>query len=327
MLDVVRTKKLVDQCWSDEIVPTLVEYIKIPNKSPAFDPDWAAHGYMDEAVALFERWARAKLPSLPGATLEVVRLPGRTPVVLIEVPGASEDTVLLYGHLDKQPEMVGWTQGYGPWIPRLEGDKLYGRGGADDGYAMFGALSALTALQEQSTPHARCVILIEACEESGSYDLPYYVDHLAERLGDPSLVICLDSGCGNYHQLWLTTSLRGLASATMTVQVLQEGVHSGDASGIVPSSFRILRNLLSRIEDENTGAVRPAELYVQIPPERVAQARRAAAALGNAVYAKFPFVPGLLPMTEDLTELVLNRTWRPQLAVIGIDGLPMPVDA
>jgi acetylornithine deacetylase/succinyl-diaminopimelate desuccinylase-like protein len=327
MLDVARTKKLVDQCWSDEIVPALVEYIKIPNKSPAFDPDWAAHGYMDEAVVLFERWARAKLPSLPGATLEVVRLPGRTPVILIEVPGEGQDTVLLYGHLDKQPEMVGWTQGYGPWIPRLEGDKLYGRGGADDGYAMFGALSALLALKEQGAPHARCVILIEGCEESGSYDLPYYVDHLAQKIGSPSLVVCLDSGCGNYDQLWMTTSLRGMSSGTLTIEVLDEGVHSGDASGIVPSSFRILRRLLSRLEDEDTGAIRPAELYVQIPPERVAQARRAAAALAEAVYTKFPLKAGMSPMCDDLTELVLNRTWRPQLAITGIDGLPTPVNA
>ena len=327
MLDVEKAKKSIDQCWSDEIVPTLFEYIKIPNKSPAFDPDWAAHSYMDEAVSLFERWARAKLPSLPGADLEVVRLPGRTPVILIEVPGEGEDTVLLYGHLDKQPEMVGWTQGFGPWIPRLEGDKLYGRGGADDGYAMFGALSALMALKEQGVAHARCIILIEACEESGSYDLPYYVDHLAQRIGSPSLVVCLDSGCGNYDQLWLTTSLRGMAAGTLSIEVLDEGVHSGDASGIVPSSFRILRRLLSRLEDEETGTIRPAELYVQIPPERVAQARLAAAALGDAVYTKFQLKPGMWPMSDDLAELVLNRTWRPQLAVTGIEGLPPPVDA
>jgi acetylornithine deacetylase/succinyl-diaminopimelate desuccinylase-like protein len=327
MLDIAKTKKLVDQCWADEIVPTLVEYIKIPNKSPSFDPDWAAHGYMDEAVALFEHWARAKLPFLPGATLDVVRLPGRTPVILIDVPGEGEDTVLLYGHLDKQPEMVGWTEGFGPWIPRLEGDKLYGRGGADDGYAMFGALSALMALKEQGVPHARSVVLIEACEESGSYDLPYYVDHLAQRIGSPSLVVCLDSGCGNYDQLWLTTSLRGMASGTLTIEVLDEGVHSGDASGVVPSSFRILRQLLSRLEDEETGAIRPAELYVQVPPQRVAQARRAAAALGDAVYTKFPLKTGMSPMSGDPTELVLNRTWRPQLAVTGIDGLPAPTHA
>jgi len=327
MIDIEKTKKFVDQCWGDEIVPTLFEYIRIPNKSPSFDPDWAAHGYMDEAVALFERWAQAKLPALPGAALEVVRLPGRTPVIFIDVPGPGEDTVLLYGHLDKQPEMTGWAEGYGPWIPRLDNDKLYGRGGADDGYAMFGALSALMSLREQGIPYARCSLLIEACEESGSYDLPYYIDHLAERLGSPSLVVCLDSGCGNYDQLWLTTSLRGMASGTLTVQVLEEGFHSGDASGIVPSSFRILRLLLSRLEDERTGAVRPAELYVQVPPERVTQARRAAAALGNTVYSKFPFVPSMSPMTDDLTELVLNRTWRPQLAVTGIDGLPPPINA
>ena len=327
MLDIAKARRFVDQCWGDEVIPTLVEYIKIPNKSPSFDPDWAAHGYMENAVALFERWARARLSSLPGASLEIVRLPERTPVIVIDVPGEGEETVLLYGHLDKQPEMVGWTDGYGPWIPRLESDKLYGRGGADDGYAMFGALSALLALRDQGVPHAHCIVLIEACEESGSYDLPYYVDHLAGRIGSPSLVVCLDSGCGNYDQLWLTTSLRGIASGTLTVRVLDEGVHSGDASGVVPSSFRILRRLLSRLEDEETGAIRPEELYVQVPSERVAQARRAAASLGDTVYTKFPLMPGMSAMSEDLTELVLNRTWRPQLAVIGVDGLPDPLNA
>ena len=230
--------------------------------------------------------------------------------------------MLLYGHLDKQPEMVGWAEGTGPWTPRLDGDKLYGRGGADDGYAMFGALAALLALREQAVPHARCVLVIEACEESGSYDLPFYIDHLAGRIGRPSLVICLDSGCGNYDQLWLTTSLRGIAAGTLSVEVLEEGVHSGDASGVVPSSFRILRQLLSRLEDEATGAVIPDSLYAQVPAERLDQAKRAAAALGDTVHSKFPFVPGTRPMSDDLTELVLNRTWRPQLAVIGIDGLP-----
>src|SRR6266404_5324039 len=303
MIDITRTTKFVDQCWGDEIVPTLVEYIKIPNKSPSFDPDWAAHGYMENAVALFERWARAKLAGLAGASLEVVRLPGRTPLILIEVPGQSEETVLLYGHLDKQPEMVGWFEGYGPWKPLLKGDKLYGRGGADDGYAMFGALSAILALHDQGIAHSRCVILIEACEESGSYDLPFYVDHLAARIGTPALVVCLDSGCANYDQLWLTTSLRGMIAGSLTVRV-----HSGDASGVVPSSFRILRQLLSRLEDEATGAIRPAELYAQVPSERVAQARRAAAALGKELHEKFPFPAGMSPVSDDLTELVLNRT-------------------
>jgi acetylornithine deacetylase/succinyl-diaminopimelate desuccinylase-like protein len=331
MLDAAKLGKFVDQCWGDAIVPTLVEYIRIPNKSPAFDPDWAAHGYMEDAVGLFERWARERLPSLPGAGLEVVRLPGRTPLILIEVPPSGPerngDSVLLYGHLDKQPEMVGWAEGYGPWVPKLEGDKLYGRGGADDGYAMFGALTALLGLRDQGVPHARCVVVIEACEESGSYDLPFYIDHLATRVGSPSLVVCLDSGCGNYDQLWMTTSLRGIAAGTLTVAVLQEGVHSGDASGVVPSSFRILRQLLSRLEDEASGTIRPASLYAQIPTERLDQAKRAAAALGDALYTKFPFAGGTAPMTDDGVELVLNRTWRPQLALTGIAGPPPPEDA
>src|ERR1700735_4425987 len=271
MLDSAKLQKFVDQCWGDEIVPTLVEYIKIPNKSPLFDPDWAAHGHMDAAVAMFERWARGRIAGLPGATLDVVRLEGRTPLILIDVPGERDDTVLLYGHLDKQPEMVGWEDGYGPWLPRIEGDKLYGRGGADDGYAMFGALTALAALAEQGVPHARVIVLIEACEESGSYDLPFYVDHLAERISSPSLVVCLDSGCGNYEQLWVTTSLRGVVAGTLTVEILSEGVHSGHASGIVPSSFRIFRQLLSRLEDEATGSVRPEAFYAPIPAARPAE--------------------------------------------------------
>jgi acetylornithine deacetylase/succinyl-diaminopimelate desuccinylase-like protein len=331
MLDSTRLKSFVDQSWGDEIVPTLVEYIKIPNKSPAFDPDWAAHGYMEAAVVMFAGWARGKLGQLPGATLDIVRLDGRTPVILIDIPGSSpkanSDTVLLYGHLDKQPEMVGWAEGYGPWLPRIDGDKLYGRGGADDGYAMFGALTALGALHEQGVPHASSVVLIEACEESGSYDLPFYVEHLAERIGSPSLVICLDSGCGNYDQLWLTTSLRGVLAGTLTISVLSEGVHSGHASGIVPSSFRIFRHLVSRLEDEATGTIKPEELYAQIPAERVAQARSAAAVLGDIVYEEFPFVSGAKPMSDDLTELMLNRSWRPQLAVTGMSGLPEPGNA
>ncbi|MDE0853827.1 MAG: M20 family metallopeptidase [Nevskia sp.] len=314
----------VDSLWDSQIVPRLIEYIRIPNKSPMFDAQWAEHGYMDQAVELMAGWAKAQ--PIPGMQLEVVRLPGRTPLIFVDIPAsgsaAGEDCVLLYGHLDKQPEMSGWAEHLGPWKPVLEGDKLYGRGGADDGYAIFGSLAAILALQKAGTPHARCVVLIEACEESGSYDLPYYVDHLAGRIGKPSLVVCLDSGCANYEQLWLTTSLRGLAGGNLTVKVLQEGVHSGDASGVVASSFRILRSLLSRLEDQASGRILPPELHVEIPPQRLEQARQAVKTLGAAVYDKFPFVKGMRPMNEDPAELVLNRTWRPALSVTGVDGLP-----
>ena len=323
-MDASKIDRFIADKWDDDIVPQLVEYIRIPNKSPMFDTQWAQHGYMDAAVALMEAWAKAQ--AIPGLVVEVVQLEGRTPLIYLEIPATGADTgedcVLLYGHLDKQPEMTGWDEGLGPWTPVLKGDRLYGRGGADDGYAIFGSLAAIQALQDQGTPHARCVILIEACEESGSYDLPAYVDHLADRIGKPSLVVCLDSGCGNYEQLWCTTSLRGLAGGNLTVKVLEEGVHSGDASGIVPSSFRLLRQLLSRIEDEATGRILLDGLHVEVPEDRMVQARKVSQVLGDAVYDKFPFLPGMRPMAEDLTELVLNRTWRPALSVTGADGIP-----
>ena len=326
-MDTNRLKQFVETFWEDSILPSITDYIRIPNKSPAFDPQWVEHGHMEDAVKLMEAWARRQLDAFLGATLEVVRLPGRTPLLFIDLPGDGADTVLLYGHLDKQPEMKGWSEGLGPWLPVRKDDKLYGRGGADDGYAIYACLCALKALDEQKVPRARCVIMIEACEESGSYDLPYYVDHLLDRIGSPTLVVCLDSGCGDYERLWLTTSLRGIAAGTLTVRVLTEGVHSGDASGIVPSSFRILRRLLSRLEDEGTGEIKLPELYVQIPPQRIAQAKEAARVLGKEVYGKFPFVGATQPMADDTGQMVLNRTWRPQLAVVGMDGYPAPGDA
>jgi acetylornithine deacetylase/succinyl-diaminopimelate desuccinylase-like protein len=319
-MDTAKTERFVADAWDGDIVPQLVEYIRIPNKSPMFDAQWRENGYMDDAVKLLAGWAKAQ--PIKGMSVEVVELEGRTPLIYIEVPGQGDDCVLLYGHLDKQPEMTGWADDLGPWKPVIKGDKLYGRGGADDGYALYGSLTAIRVLQEQGLPHARCVILIEACEESGSYDLPHYVDHLADRIGKPSLVVCLDSGCANYDQLWCTTSLRGLAGGNLKVSVLSEGVHSGDASGIVPSSFRLLRQLLSRLEDEATGKILVEDLYVDIPDERRQQAKRASEVLGTEIWDKFPFLPGMTPMDPDLTELVLNRTWRPALSVTGVDGMP-----
>jgi acetylornithine deacetylase/succinyl-diaminopimelate desuccinylase-like protein len=316
-MSAVRT--YIDRVWNQSAVPELIEYVRIPNKSPAFDREWHTNGHMEQAITRFAAWARAQ--ESKGATIEIQRLEKRTPLLLIEVPGNSDDCVLLYGHLDKQPEMTGWRDGLGPWQPVIEEDRLYGRGAADDGYAMFTCLTALGALCAESIPHARCVVMIEACEESGSHDLPAHLEHLGNRIGRPSLVIGLDSGCGNYSQLWCTTSLRGLVGGVLRVEILTEGIHSG-YSGIVPDSFRIIRQLLSRIEDEKTGHIRAGELYPEIPPERVHQAAAAAAVLGESIPDEFPFVPGALPTSNDLAELILNRDWRPALSVLGADGLP-----
>jgi acetylornithine deacetylase/succinyl-diaminopimelate desuccinylase-like protein len=319
-MDQKNIQKFVKNQWNDSILPILCEYISIPNKSPAFDHDWQQHGYMEQAIQLIAKWCEQQ--NLAGATIEIVRLENRTPVLFIEIPGDNPNPILLYGHLDKQPEMVGWREGLHPWQSVKEGDRLYGRGGADDGYAVFAAVTAIKALQQQNIPHNRCVILIEACEESGSYDLPAYIDWLSPRIGTPYLVICLDSGCGNYEQLWNTTSLRGLVSGKLTIELLKEGVHSGNVGGIFVSAFTILRQLLNRIENENTGTILLPELNSFIPPNRIEEAKMAALVLGNDVYHSFPLLDGVQPQTLNNEELVLNRTWRPALAITGINGLP-----
>jgi len=324
-MDTAKTQSFVATMWKESIVSELTEYIRIPNKSPLYDPQWQAEGYMDQAVSLIERWCR-KQP-IPGMKFDVVRAEGRTPLLFIDIPGDSDDCVLLYGHLDKQPEMTGWRDGLGPWTPVIEGDKLYGRGGADDGYAVFSALTAILALKSQKAPHAHCVVIIEACEESGSYDLPYYIEQLSDRIGVPSLIVCLDSGCGNYDQLWCTSSLRGLVVGDLSVQLLKEGVHSGDGSGVVASSFRVMRKLLSRLEDEETGRIIVRDFHVDIPPQTLDQAGRTAQILGTEVFSKFPLMPGVQPVVDEPAELILNRTWRPALAITGAAGLPSLKDA
>jgi len=325
--------------WNERILPQLKDYVAIPAKSPLFDADWEKHGLLDKVVRDAAAWVESR--KVPGLTLEILRQPGRTPVIFFEVPATrpstfgTPPTVVMYGHLDKQPEFSGWRNDLGPWTPKYENGLLYGRGGADDGYAVYASVAALQALKAQGVAHPRIVGLIETCEESGSYDLLPYVDALRPRLGEVSLVICLDSGAGNYDQLWLTTSLRGMASGTLKVEILTEGIHSGDASGLVPSSFRIMRQVLDRLEDSKTGRLLPESFHCEVPAERLAQARATAAILGQEVYKRFPWAhydcggstTFALPTTTDPLEALLNRTWKPTLSVTGAEGFPALKDA
>jgi acetylornithine deacetylase/succinyl-diaminopimelate desuccinylase-like protein len=336
LLDSARALDQVTRQWDGDIVRQLTDYIAIPAKSPGFDPQWQQHGYIETVLRNAAVWVEAQ--KVAGLKLEIVRLPGRTPVLFFEVEGtraAAPQTILMYGHLDKQPEFTGWRNDLGPWTPKYEDGKLYGRGGADDGYAVYASIAAIQALKAQGKPHPRIVGLIETCEESGSYDLLPYVDALRPRLGDVGLVICLDSGAGNYEQLWLTTSLRGLAGGMLKVEILTEGVHSGDASGLVPSSFRIMRQVLDRLEDSSTGRLLPASFHCEVPPERLAQARATAAILGDEVYKRFPWAHAdcggssvfALPTTTEPVQALINRTWTPTLSVTGAEGFPALQDA
>lgn len=332
----------ISQVWDQDLVGQISDYIEIPAKSPAFDHNWAQHGYIQTVMQRAAQWIRAQ--RIEGLTLEVIQIGQRTPVLFFEVDSTrrsteatpyTDQTVLMYGHLDKQPEFNGWRTGLGPWQPKLMDGLLYGRGGADDGYAVYAAITAIAALKRQNLPHPRIVGLIETSEESGSPDLLPYVDALKSRLGDVGLVVCLDSGAGNYDQLWLTTSLRGMASGVLKVEVLTEGIHSGDASGVVPSSFRILRHILDRLEDSATGRLLPDLFHVQVPEIRIEQAQKTAHILGDLTYKRFPWAHHdcggstlfTLPTTTDPVQALLKRTWHPTLSVTGAQGFPALEDA
>lgn len=326
--DNAKAHEYVQAKWQEKggIVETLCKYIEIPNVTPDYDDEWNTNGHQMRAVELLTSWVKAQ--NVEGLTLEVVKDDNRTPLILMEVPASdpaknAEPCVLLYGHMDKQPPLTDqWEEGLGPYKPVIRDNKLYGRGGADDGYAIFGAITAINAVRAQGAAHPRCVVLIEGGEESDIDDLQVYIKKLHPRIGEAGLVICLDSGCGDYERLWLTTSLRGILAGTLKVTTLKEGLHSGGAGGIVPSSFRIVRHVLDRLEDSATGRILVDALHVDIPAQRVQQAQEVGAFLDKRVYLDLPLVEGASPVHTEPAELLLNNTWRPQLAVTGADGFP-----
>ncbi len=324
-MDLEQLRACIAATWRGSIIERLTAYVRIPNKSPMFDPAWEANGHMDAAVQLMADWCCAQ--PVAGMRVEIRRLPGRTPVLLVDVPGELAGSVLLYGHLDKQPEFTGWLPGLGPWEPVLREGKLYGRGAADDGYAVFSSLTAIAALKAQRVALPRCVLLIEASEESGSVDLPAHLEALGDAIGDPSLVVCLDAECGNYDQVWCTTSLRGNLVGTLHVRVLEEGVHSGMATGIAPTPFRIVEQLLARLESPVNGGLLLDELAVSIPKDRRAQIEAAARVLGDSVAGKLPWAAGVRAVADDPVELLINSTWKATLAVTGADGMPPTISA
>lgn len=334
-VDETRADDLIGQAWTDEIVPQLQDYIRIPALSPAFDPEWEASGHIEQAADLIEDWIRSR--PVDGMTVTRQRIEGRTPLIVARIAafgpdgghtadGEAAPTTVLYGHLDKQPEMTGWRDDLGPWIPVLEDGRLYGRGGADDGYAAFASLAAIEAVQASGGSHPPLMVLIEASEESGSPDLPAHIEAL---LADPEgglasvdLVVCLDSGCATYETVWLTTSLRGLVSGTLKIDIVTEGLHSGSAGGVVPSTFRILRQLLDRVENAADGSISIESANVAIPGHRHDEARATAELLGEGVLEGPPLVDGARTMAETPLDGLLARTWKPSLSYTGLDGMP-----
>lgn len=305
-----------------EVLERLCDFIKLPSKSPDFDPDWKAHGFLDAACNQAAAWGRSFIED---AAFEVLTSPDHTPVLFFDIPATSKEikqSALIYGHLDKQPEAQGWTNNRSPFVPSLEGNKLYGRGAADDGYSFYSAMAAVRALKDAGIAHGRITGLIETSEESGSRDMGYWMKEIAPRCGNVGLIVVLDSTCSDYERMWLTTSFRGCINLTLNVKVLERSVHSGSASSIVPDSFRIARSLLSRVEDEKTGEINDPRLNCPIEPERLKQIRATAEIIGANVFSEFPWYKSAHACQTDVFEAMATRGFKPALCVIGADGLP-----
>ncbi len=307
-----------------DALPTLTTYAAIKCLSPMYDAQWVQHGYIDQAVELLSDWALAR--KLANFDVEIRRIDHRTPVLVVTVAATApgDGTAVLYGHLDKQPPLGDWSEGLAAFEPVRRGDRVYARGIADDGYSTFSALLALEAMEANAIPHSRCVVLIEASEESGSPDLEAYLDQLRDHLGQVELMICLDSGALTYDRLWVTTSLRGVLNVDVTVSVLEQGQHSGSASGVVPSTFRILRQLLDRVEDPQTGEILVPALNSVIPEAERAAAAATAAEFGDIIARELPTLEGVELMGASAEERILRRTWYPTLSIVGIGGVPAP---
>ena len=319
-MQTTKTQQFVNKFWDTSILPALSEYIRIPCVSPSLDVGWEKKGHIMRAAKFLEQWAKAQ--KIPGLKSKILKLPGKSPVLYIEIPGSGKNTVVFYGHLDKMPESGKWAEGLSAWKPVIKNNWLYGRGAVDDGYAFFSYIAAIKNLEAQKIPYNRCVLIIEACEESSSYDFPFYLKKLRSLIGKTELMICLDVAAGDYKKLWLTSALRGIVKATLTVKVLNEPVHSGTASGMIPSSFRVMRQLLSRLEDPITGKILLKSCHTKIPTEQKRAIKDLVKVAGKTIYTSFPMVKGLRPVSQNLSELLLNRCWRPALSITGAGGLP-----
>jgi len=307
-----------------DALDTLTTFATIPCLSPNFDADWVKHGHIDRAIELLSDWALAR--NFANFDVAIHRLDGRTPVLVVTIAAttAGDGTAVLYGHLDKQPPLGNWSEGLGPYEPVRREDRLYARGVGDDGYSTFSALLAVEAMEANNIPHRRCVVLIEASEESGSPDLEAYLDYLKDHLGTVELMICLDSGALTYDRLWVTTSLRGVVNVDLEIEVLSHGQHSGSVSGVVPSSFRILRELLDRVEDATTGEVLVPQLTAAIPDVDVRAASALAEEFGDIIGRELPTLEGVELMGASAEERILRRTWYSTLSIVGLGGAPVP---
>lgn len=315
-----------EEIWESSILPSLSDFIGIKALSPLFEPNWAEIGELDATIELFCEWLEDQ--GIEGMSHEKHRIGELSPVLIVTIEGTGPGEVIFYSHLDKQPSKPElWSEGLHPLKAVRRDPWLYGRGSVDDGYGGYLCATSVRLLQEAGAPHPRCTMIIETCEESGSFDLPPYLEGLTERLGNPDMVVVLDSGGPDYDHIWMTEALRGLVSGTLSVRVSHEGIHSGNSGGSIPSSFRIQRILLDRVEDSSSGKVTIPEMHVEIPEVVRENAITLRNIVGDSIWEQFPTVDTLRQASETTEDMIVAMNWEPTLSIIGADGIPSVQDA
>jgi len=308
-----------------QAIEGLMNLVRVPNLSPDYDKEFLTNGLIMKAIDVTKAWMETQ--GIKGLQSTVYHDPGRWPLLRVDIPAFNGGSrhILCYGHLDKMPHLdaAGWSEGLSATNPVIRGPKVYGRGTNDDGYNSFLVITALRYLEEHNLPHPKITILLETGEESSDEEITRYLHDLHDSIGDVDLICILDAESQDYETVWMCKSLRGVVAGVLSVKHLAVPCHSGMATGLVPSTFRIARELISRIENEKTGEILFPEAHVEIPQNRIDQCNAIAAHLGQGSVEIVTLLPGAKYLSEDFGQLLLNKAWKPGLAVTGQRGLPI----
>ena len=319
-------EKYIEKMFTYNMIPNLMNFIRIPNLSPAYDYEWNTNGLLLKAANLIIAYAKSL--EIKNAQINLIQDKGYSPLIFIEIPASRPNdnrTVLLYAHFDKQPHGTGWDDDKGPTKPVIQNGRLYGRGSADDGYASFSMLTAIKACQEHNCPLPRICLIFEGAEESTDEHLTYYFNKLLPIIGENVIAfIPLDSGCADYDRLWITNSLRGVCDYEINIQTLDNNISFGpEASGRIAENLFILRKAIDAVMDTSTGDVKIEEFYVKDIPEEIQEEMdKEIEIVGEQFFKEIPLYEGVKPLKTDIKEAMINNRWKPTCSILGIDNCP-----
>ena len=316
----------ISKIFNTTTLPNLMNFIRIPNTSPEFDPDWDKNNLLLKASKLIITFI--KTLQLKNTEITLLKDENHTPFILTETKSSKEkekNTILFYAHIDKQPNCEGWDKGKSATNPIIENGRLYGRGSIDDGYAIYSILTAIKYCQDNNLFTNRIICIFECSEESSSDDLNYYFDKLIPFFGnDISLFCCVDLTCLDYKKMWIVNCIRGVMDFDVKIYTLNNDIYSNFTKGVFPDNFMIFRKLCDLLRNEKGEFLIP-ELIIsedKIPKDRKKELEEASKEIGIDFIKVLPLYNNTKPMKDDIYKLLLNNIWKVSMIIKGIDGIP-----